>query len=440
MKKNKKKDLKLIDKFKKHSLLFRICVLITIIIFILSLIFGLYGYISGGFGYLLTGLVLVLLPRCLILIWGLYFLISLIKNIFKRNKGFGIAFIGFIFLIMLCYFIIGFNNVDKLSVYALKEIYDERSSIIVKDNKLYYSVNEVRAFFNKDVAQDSLNTYDLKTKDNKVLCSEFNGGNEFHFINNNELYYTNVYDEKNYKINLDSCKITNIESNYMFFNNTNDSNIKYMYNSDNVVTYDINTDKIVKDYNIVNTYAINFDNLIIDYDNSNVFYLYKDDEKNETNLYMNDNKLYTFDKYAISLFYFIDNYVFLEDGNYIYQYDYVNNKIVNKTDNEFMSINRINSDNSDCYFDVNGKIYKYNINAKEFEVLLNVDEEFSVHGAYVKHYNNKLVFFNNSEDVIIYDIENNSVKEYEDALFTYDNDVIYVMYEDDDNVIIDEIK
>ena len=47
--------------------------------------------------------------------------------------------------------------------------------------------------------------YDLKTKESKILCSKFNGDYRFHFINDNELYYSST-NSGNYKINLDDSK------------------------------------------------------------------------------------------------------------------------------------------------------------------------------------------------------------------------------------------
>lgn len=458
---------------KKKNILLIICILLQTILsiyFIISIIE--LRSSEGSFG----NLILILVTPVLTLhVWGFYFIATITKNLYKEKKIHAVIFITIVLIFL------GRNSIIQRIIpekYDLSKVFQtihsDKKDFLIYDNKLYYNVHErshsdfnnfidymFESLFKNDIIQDSINSMDYDGTNNKVLCNNLKNDiyiddKYFHFIKNNELYYSNVYDSSdkktnNRKINLSNCKITNLIDDYQFIRNTGDFNTTFMYKNNvgidsgtSVIKYDILKNKILQKIDIK---PYSYSEFIIDYSKFKIYYIDKNHKDDFSYLYMNDKLLFTTKGNNFEVLLLTNNYLFLYDDNNIYKFDLTNNKIISTIDNKFDGIEKIFSDTNDNYFiahdrmykyNTNNRIYRYNEETNKFEDILNRTIKNKYRNVY--HYGNKLLFDNDHNDILIYDTTLNSIKEYNNVLYNYDNNILYIISNKNNKITIDEIK
>ena len=450
----------------KKITLFKVFITITIIVIALILIYTVYSYNNGGmFAGLSILIPFVTIPDILIIIWGLYFLIKGTMFFYKKKKVYGILFIV---LVLFALSFLEYKRVKSFFVSDFDTVVSDFDSnekgYLVYDNKIYYysSVNVeppgmLLKMFLDDYSQDGINSINIDGSDNKMLCTNLNDEEYvsemyMHFIIDGELYYSDYRQSNefysdgtvgiNKKINLDTCKITDLTSEYRIIPNTRRDNIIYMYGGSDsdlsIVKYDLNKNRVV---DVVHTNADLFIdyNAKIDYDNFNIYYSLEDDEN--PIIYKNDEMIYQSENDAeLFIFLISDDYLFFYDDDTIYQMDLNTNEIVAKKDNHFKDIYTIFSDSNDNYFIADDVIYNYDKDLDDFRKINELSDEAYIKNVY--HYGDKVLFLGDMRYSILYDKSNNEVKEYSDSYFDYDDNVIHVITYNDESeeAFINKIK
>ena len=281
-----------------------------------------------------------------------------------------------------------------------REIDNNRTQLdyIIQDDTVYYFSKKNSLWKTKG------HLYKSKINSKKVekVC-DFNISNfTFGFIYKNKLYYkdTNynvisnfnkeVYD-RNYSVtiktlNLNNCKIkdvfsyeyTTLEYSNNLQPNNNILDVYYtnngeMFNSTKKITYDMDKEKIIKEYS---DSEVNYDRCYEIkgkiYFHNNVIYQVEGDLSIHI-LNSNDNYIYYYTKY--------------EEDNYVYKLDIKNKSIVNKEKLDGHDIENYDEN----YFYIDNKLYKYDYTTDKLEVVLKkMDEE--VESAELHVINSKYVF------------------------------------------------
>lgn len=358
----------------------------------------------------------------------------------EKNKKTKIIIIALLILVVILLFWL-FTGSKK---YSLTEVFygfrvTPDHNYLIHNGKLYYNVEEhdldMALRTGNGLTQDTLNVMNLDESGNKILCDLTEGdyyitSKYFHFIRNNELYYSSYYSHShkgsisNRKVNLSTCKITKLPSDYEFLKDYGGNEIAYLNkvvttsksSYSRIIKYNLDKNKILDE----NTISSDTYDYILDYSNFDIYYA------SGFSLYKNDELIVKMDN-LYNLLLLTDKYMFMKDDydRKIIQVDLVNNEVIGEKDNLYGKLHRISSDNDERFFQGSDRIYKYNEETGEFEDMLNTRVKSSYYDVY--HYGKKLVFTDGDSSILIYDTVTKKVKEYPFVKYSIDSKYIYIV-------------
>lgn len=414
---------KLKNKNKKIGILLCIFIILTVVPLLWSLIKAILSLGETGLGKLGVLTPFLLIPY-LILLWSIYGIIKLYQyfiKTYKKNQKLGV-----ISLIILTVFIVGII-ISYFDVRTrISSVVDGNQDFLVNDGNVYYISDRYVSFtYDKN---EYLNVVNLDGSKNKNLCRNVNIYRfSPKFIKNDDIYYYDSIKESFNKINILSCEKSEVMQEYEFIRTDKDNKYAYFVSKDIVedgkeafniyVKYDIEANKVVKE---INSSSNDF---FIDYDNFDIYYVkFMNDKKH---IYKNDKLIYSFENENVRLLAMSDKSLLLYDNNNLYKFDISKNNVVDKVKYKVEG-HRILSDMSGKYFHVNDKIYMYNDNVRDLEVIIDEDTE----GLYrVEDFGDIVIFKNyNNSNLIIYNKDNKTSETYKRAKYSYDykNSKLYV--------------
>lgn len=367
-----------------------------------------------------TGMLLWLVP--LLMIWLFYiFSIVFLKLYFvlgkKSKKVIGIfskiiisiliAIIIIVIVISIIDSVLNYGNCNIGKAFTSPPLnpydYDTTSYCFMYHDKFYYVGTE--GLKNKLY---SLSLYGFVKQ--KVSSKDVFNGAVFHMVYNNEAYFYSLKDSSNKKIDLTTRKITNLDNKYNYIEKTMNDGIIFAFENGHedgkdysmYRKIDLKNNKVLTEHKAPNDIT-EYGDYMFEYDNGDIYFLIKPYEEEHPVIYKNENIIYQFEEYSNSslpeLEFILSNkeYIYYTQNDYIYKLNTDKGQIEKKIPLEYKDIKRISSgNNQDNYFYANERIYSYNFDRDEFDLIVtNVPKQPEK----IYHVNNTLIFTENDDNV-----------------------------------------
>lgn len=422
---------------KRHIIILMIFIVLTYIIFgsyILTLItenaFLLIIFIAS---FAILYVPWWILLGCLTIIY--------LATIFKKSK------LLCLFIIVLVSYITSVLIFDYTHVkYDLSEIYDKDLGQFVYDDKIYYFADPEIIWIDTflfNFNRNSINSMNVDGSDNKFLCRTLkNTTKEIVMIKDDELYF--IDDINNYyKVNLSNCKQTrlldlDVDVDYFFGPMYDDKSI-YFKDTSRIIKFDLEkgkTEDYVEDFHMIYP--------LIDYKSLDIYEISFDNSSGGTgrqHIFKNGEKIFDFTDESINeeLLLLTDKYLYFVIDYVVYRMDLSNYKIIEEIgsiDNTFTYQFATRYDN---YFVKDGKLYLYNENENKFEVLVDEEIDFLEGLLNVSYYENKVLFWDEIGNLLLYDTKTKQYRVFSDAKYNYDvvKKELYIITKDKDEKKLD---
>ncbi len=382
------------------------------------------------------------------------------KQKFKRGSIVGIAILLIGLLLIINYNYHNKNLMKVLDERPIDEFYDTTSYYFMYKDKIYYYRLDHDSNYNP---HDKFFVMDFDGKHNKKLAE----GDElryamFYFVYNDEAYYYTTYYGENKKINLNTGKITSLNTKDNYIPITLNNGIVHSF-VDNAVagdSYSIFKKIDIRNNNVISEIKTNDsvanDDYYFDYDGGNIYYE-KDFSLKHPMIYKNNEPIYEFSEYSrygfpeINFIAVNKDYLYYIFNNIVYKFN-VNTKSIEKEfDNELNDIKRISSGNNiDNYFYSDKKIYSFDMKTDNFELVVsNIEKKPD----YIYNIDNKLIFTENTDNVsygsdydtlgsvVVYNKLNDKIQKYDKIRKAcFDEEYMYLLYQSNKNYAVRKIK
>ncbi len=466
---------------KKKNLFAKICIILSIIVGIIGYGYGIFNIIqsfsistNGMFGGLEKNLTVVLglwfllgTTIIIISIWFIYRIITFISKFYnklnpKKKKNFKISLIIIMVVLLISAFSLAWykyenkNLAEVLNQSPSDHLYTDTNYYFIYKDKIYYYKLDINNIFNK--MHDKLFVMNLDGTHNKKLVeSDELRYAYFYFVYNDEAYFYSVYYNENKKVNLNTGEISSLGTDDTYIAKTLNNGIVYSFidyrDYSKFRKIDLDNNKIISE--IKTNYSMYDKKFYFDYGGFNIYYL-ENNYSQFPSIYKNNQLIYEFTGYDKSDFPEIEfiaannDYIYFEQKSILYKLN-INDKIIEKEININLNVERINSgNNTDNYFYYNNKIYSFNTQKENFELIISDVEK---QPEYVYNINNKLIFTKNTNNikynidkdnfgsVLIYDKQTNNIEKYDDIYkASFDENFMYLLYRSRNNYSVKKIN
>ena len=427
---------------------------------ILGLFFGILSFASGAWFFIYTLIIIAA-------IWIIFGITMLTGKFYeklnpKNKKIFKKVLIIIMVVLLIGSFLIVWNEysnkdlVDVLDKSPSHDFYSKTSYYFIYKDKIYYYKLDINNIFNK--MHDKLFVMNLDgTHNRKLVESDELRYAYFYFVYNDEAYFYSIYYGENKKVNLKTGEISSLGTDDRYIVNVLNKGIVYAFIDGNdyskFMKIDLNNNKTISE--IKTNYSVLSKEYYLDYDGFNIYYL-ENNYSQFPSIYKNNQVIYEFTEYDKSDFPEIkfiaanNDYIYFKLKSIIYKLN-VNDKTIEKEININLNVERISSNNNmDNYFYCNNKIYSFNTQKENFELIISDVEKQPV---YVYNLNNKLIFTESTDNVkynidkdnlgsvLIYDKQTNNIEKYIDIRkVSFDENFIYLLYQSNNNYSVKKIN